>query len=84
MLTFSQYLVLDKDTWLEIRGVMMVFSMKLISTVTDLPPCEFPSFCQYLGYMFCGANVLFGPWISFEHYMTLVKYPTRKVSNCNI
>ncbi|XP_050314274.1 protein-serine O-palmitoleoyltransferase porcupine isoform X2 [Anthonomus grandis grandis] len=73
-----EYLLLDRKTWLEIRGIMMVFSMKLISLVTDLQPEQFPSFIEYLGYMFNSGNVLFGPWISFEHYTMLLKYPPKK------
>lgn len=76
---YSEYLLLDKDTWLEIRGIMMVFSMKLTSLLADLPGLNLPGFSAYFGYMFCPGNVLFGPWISFEHYMMQVNFPTRKV-----
>ncbi|XP_066152869.1 protein-serine O-palmitoleoyltransferase porcupine isoform X1 [Euwallacea fornicatus] len=73
-----QHVFLEKETWLEIRGIMMIFSMKLISTVADLPLQNFPNFIQYCGYMFCGGNVLFGPWISYEHYLMQAKFPTKK------
>ncbi|XP_066152870.1 protein-serine O-palmitoleoyltransferase porcupine isoform X2 [Euwallacea fornicatus] len=75
---YSQHVFLEKETWLEIRGIMMIFSMKLISTVADLPLQNFPNFIQYCGYMFCGGNVLFGPWISYEHYLMQAKFPTKK------
>ncbi|XP_030756106.1 protein-serine O-palmitoleoyltransferase porcupine [Sitophilus oryzae] len=73
-----EYILLDKEEWLEIRGIMMVFSMKLISLVTDQGMNDFPSFSEYCGYMFSNGNILFGPWISYENYMYQMKYPTRK------
>ncbi|KAF7267147.1 hypothetical protein GWI33_019638 [Rhynchophorus ferrugineus] len=73
-----EYILLEKETWLEIRGIMMVFSMKLISIITDIDLQNFPSFSQYCGYMFSGSNILFGPWITYDYYLFLIKYPTKK------
>ncbi|KAL1493059.1 hypothetical protein ABEB36_011198 [Hypothenemus hampei] len=70
-----EYMILDRTVWLEIRGIMMVFAMKLISIVSD---AEYPGFLQYNGYMFCCANILNGPWISYNHYLMQAKYPPEK------
>uniref|UniRef100_A0AAR5PWV8 Protein-serine O-palmitoleoyltransferase porcupine n=1 Tax=Dendroctonus ponderosae TaxID=77166 RepID=A0AAR5PWV8_DENPD len=78
LFVLCEYLLLEKETWLEIRGIMMVFSMKLTSLIADLPGPNLPGLSAYFGYMFCPGNILFGPWISFEHYMMQVNFPTRK------
>ncbi|CAG9760172.1 unnamed protein product [Ceutorhynchus assimilis] len=81
MSVLFEYVLLDKEISLEIRGVMMVFSMKFISLVADLPAPNLPSFPEYFGYVFCSGNILFGPWISFEQYMLQVNFPTQKNLN---
>lgn len=79
---FSQYFLLDSDIWQKIRGPIMIFSMKFISLADDIENgSNLPSFLQYFGYLFCGANILFGPWISYEHYKSLYLDTPKKVRN---
>ncbi|CAG9855426.1 unnamed protein product [Phyllotreta striolata] len=80
ILVLCEYFLMNAATWLEIRGLVMVFSMKLISLVDDMEKdiVQFPSFFNYFGYIFCGANVIFGPWISFDEYNLMYDKPTRK------
>ncbi|KAH1030042.1 hypothetical protein HUJ05_003180 [Dendroctonus ponderosae] len=47
----SEYLLLEKETWLEIRGIMMVFSMKLTSLIADLPGPNLPGLSAYFGFL---------------------------------
>ena len=48
----------------------------------DLPESEveimtgnLPTVLEYLGYVFCPGNCVFGPWIKYEEYLRLFKYP---------
>ncbi|XP_018566569.1 protein-serine O-palmitoleoyltransferase porcupine [Anoplophora glabripennis] len=79
-LVLCEYYLLEPSTWLEIRGIVMVFTMKLISLVDDMDKgvTSFPKFSRYFGYIFCGANIMFGPWISFQDYNVMYHHPTRK------
>ncbi|CAG9816446.1 unnamed protein product [Phaedon cochleariae] len=80
ILVLCEYFLLKSETWMEIRGVVMIFSMKLISLAEDAGKgvTIFPSCIQYFGYIFCGSNVMFGPWISFQEYTILYHNPTKK------
>ncbi|KAG5872959.1 hypothetical protein JTB14_022158 [Gonioctena quinquepunctata] len=80
LLVLCQYLLLEKDTWMEIRGIVMIFSMKLISLADDIDKgvTVFPTFPRYFGYIFCGSNIMFGPWISFQEYIVMYHHPTKK------
>lgn len=73
-----EYIILETETWLQIRGVMLIFSMKLICIASDIDSQKLPNFSEYCGYMFCCGNVLFGPWITFEHYILQARYPSKK------
>ncbi|CAH2007875.1 unnamed protein product [Acanthoscelides obtectus] len=75
-----QHKFLDQETWMEIRGIVMIFSMKMISLVDDIEreSIILPSFTNFFGYIFSSANILFGPWISFQDYMHLYRQPTKK------
>lgn len=80
VLVLCQYILLELDTWMEIRGIIMIFTMKLISLLDDIDNklTSHPSFIQYFGYMCCGSNIMFGPWISFTEYLLLFKIRTIK------
>nr|CAI5837985.1 unnamed protein product [Callosobruchus analis] len=75
-----QYKLLDQETWMEIRGIVMIFSMKMISLVDDIERGSLlsPSFMKFFGYTFSGANIVFGPWMSFNDYMLIYLHPTKK------
>nr|XP_023027677.1 protein-serine O-palmitoleoyltransferase porcupine [Leptinotarsa decemlineata] len=79
-LVLCEYILLETNTWMEIRGIVMIFSMKLISLVEDVEKgvIVFPSIVGYFGYFFCGANIMFGPWISFQDYLVLYHQNTKK------
>ncbi|KAJ8930865.1 hypothetical protein NQ314_016285 [Rhamnusium bicolor] len=79
-LVLCEYFLLEAETWLEIRGIIMVFTMKLISLAEDVDKgvTSFPTFFRYFGYIFCGANIMFGPWISFQEYIVLYHHPRQK------
>lgn len=80
ILVLCQYFLLKSETWMEIRGVIMVFSMKLISIAEDVERgvIKYPSYLKYYAYICCGANVMFGPWISFQEYEAMFHQPTKK------
>lgn len=79
-LVLCEYILLEGGTWLEVRGVIMVFTMKLISLAEDVDKklISLPTPSQYFGYVLCSSNVLFGPWMPFQDYVALLKYPTKK------
>ncbi|KAJ8941905.1 hypothetical protein NQ318_001760 [Aromia moschata] len=79
-LVLCEYLLLEPETWLEARGVVMIFAMKLISLADDIDNgiTSFPTASRYFGYIFCGANIMFGPWTSFQEYVVLYHRPTQK------
>lgn len=80
VLVLCQYILLELKTWMEIRGVIMIFTMKFISLVDDIDSFVIShlSCVQYFGYMCCGSNILFGPWICYKDYSLLLKTPTVK------
>lgn len=60
----------------------MILVMKLISLADDIEKCDnLPSVIEYFGYALCGANIMFGPWISFNDYLNLYQKPTKKAIN---
>ncbi|VEN59918.1 unnamed protein product [Callosobruchus maculatus] len=65
---------------MEIRGIVMIFSMKMISLVDDIERgfLLIPSFTEFFGYVFSGSNILFGPWMSFQDYILIYLQPTKK------
>ncbi|XP_060515808.1 protein-serine O-palmitoleoyltransferase porcupine [Cylas formicarius] len=80
VLVLFEYGVLDPEVWLSIRGVVMILTMKLISLANDVKTELFsiPSITEYFGYMFCGGNLLFGPWIKYKEYILLNQCHTVK------
>ncbi|CAH1103396.1 unnamed protein product [Psylliodes chrysocephalus] len=80
ILVLCEYFLMKTETWMEIRGLVMIFSMKLISLADDIDKdaIDFPNYFQYFGYIFSGANVMFGPWISFQDYILMYNQPTKK------
>lgn len=80
VLVLCQYYFLDSECWMEIRGPMMIFSMKLISISDDMQKFQMsiPTFTSYFGYIFSGANIMFGPWIPFSEYYMAFSKPTKK------
>lgn len=54
--------------------------MKILSLCFDMGigyQTTLPSFDQYLGYIFCPANLIFGPWIPFDVYCRLFEGQTQ-------
>jgi porcupine-like protein len=77
---FSEYYLIESQIWLQIRGIVMILVMKIISLADDIEHLNsMPSLIQYFGYTLSGANVLFGPWIPFNDYLNLYKNPHKKV-----
>lgn len=66
--------------WLEIRGVIMVLVMKALSLSHDYDRSKYlPPLLEFLGYVCCPANCMFGPWISFAEYCSIFRRPNKKV-----
>lgn len=60
---------IDQEDWISCRGTFMIATMKLLSLSRDLHSIlENFNITSYFGYMFCPANIIFGPWISFKEY----------------
>lgn len=58
--------------WHKVRSVVMTMAMKTISIAIDkVDSIDLPNVYSYMGYTFCGATCLFGPWISFKDYVSL-------------
>ncbi|KAJ8980574.1 hypothetical protein NQ317_018701 [Molorchus minor] len=79
-LVLCEYFLLEEEIWMEIRGIIMIFVMKIISLAEDIDReiTDFPTVFQYFGYTFSGCNIMFGPWISFQEYIFLYKHPSQK------
>ncbi|EFA11115.1 protein-serine O-palmitoleoyltransferase porcupine [Tribolium castaneum] len=79
LLVLCEYYLIEAEVWLQIRGIVMVLVMKVLSLADDINKLDaMPGFIQYFGYTLCGANVMFGPWISFSDYLNFYKKPTKK------
>ncbi|RZC38910.1 protein-cysteine N-palmitoyltransferase porcupine [Asbolus verrucosus] len=77
---YREYYLIEPYIWLQIRGIVMVLVMKIISLADDIEKSNsMPNIVEYFGYTLCGANVMFGPWISFNDYLNLYKKPPKKV-----
>lgn len=58
----------------------MIFVMKILHLVDEtLEKGKRPQFLQYFGYTLCGANILFGPWCTYQDYHNLHSDPKKKV-----
>lgn len=62
--------VTDPATIHEVRGVQMIYLMKLISLTFDdyRPLATFEGITEYFAYVLLPANSIFGPWISLTQY----------------
>ncbi|XP_014203732.1 protein-serine O-palmitoleoyltransferase porcupine [Copidosoma floridanum] len=73
LILYCEIFMKPKD-WHKVRGVMMIAIMKASSIANDMTELEGPvNLCEYIGYMLCSVNLLFGPWTSFESYVNLYK-----------
>ncbi|XP_071499067.1 protein-serine O-palmitoleoyltransferase porcupine-like [Diadema antillarum] len=66
----------DPRDWHRIRGAQMILVMKVISLGFDLDHGVVPAMIglqEYLGYTFCVGTVLFGPWVSFNSYKSMLQ-----------
>lgn len=71
---------MKKEVFLRIRGVLMILVMKILHLMDETwEKGGYPSLLQYFGYSFCGANILFGPWITYQEYRGLHSDPKKKV-----
>jgi hypothetical protein len=62
------------ESWEQVRGIQMIMVLKILSVSSDASTRQLkspPPFVDYLGYIFCPANVAFGPWVPFSVYMRL-------------
>jgi len=60
----------------------MIMVLKILSVCSDVSTKQLktpPPFVDYLGYIFCPANMAFGPWIPISVYMRLFE-PKKLVS----
>lgn len=64
-----------------ISGAQIMLSMKVIGLGFDISSgvISLPSFTDYMAYIFCAGNVIFGPWISFLDFKSI--YSTN-ISKC--
>lgn len=55
--------------------------MKMVSLADVVQKTDkTPNIIEYFGYTLCGANVMLGPWVSFDVYLNYVeKKPEKKV-----
>ncbi|XP_071054678.1 protein-serine O-palmitoleoyltransferase porcupine-like [Onthophagus taurus] len=57
------------SNWQECRVIMVIMAMKTISISIDDYSLKRVSYKEFLGYLFCPASVVFGPWMSHDAYM---------------
>lgn len=78
-LIFGESFVQNSELWHQIRGILLLLAMKVISISFDIDnkSIKFPSILSYLSYcMHCGT-LLFGPWISYEDFCSSITHPKR-------
>lgn len=72
----GEYFSDNPKHWHQIRGMVLMLSMKIISIAFD---CDrgvlksLPNPITYFGYMFHQGTLLFGPWISIVNYKNSVE-----------
>lgn len=74
---YSEYFM-DRESWQKIRGAEMLVVMKVISLGFDVDHgsvTQLPSVFEYAGYVLCVGTSVFGPWVSFQDYVTIYKNP---------
>lgn len=77
-----ELLVVREAEWHQIRGAQMMLAMKLISLAFDLDSGavrELPGIWDYAGYVLHVGSVIFGPWISYQDYATLLNAPEERI-----
>lgn len=78
-LVVNEYRFIKTEVFMEIRGILMIFVMKIFSLVDESNiKNAFINPISYFGYIACGANILFGPWISYESYKALYNKKRKK------
>lgn len=77
---FSEF-TMPPVVWHKVRSVVMTMAMKTISTAIDKTNRnDLPTVYTYMGYTFCGATCLFGPWMSLKDYLS-IRYINNKVKS---
>lgn len=77
-----ELLVVKEAEWHQIRGAQMMLAMKLISLAFDLDSGvvrELPGMWNYAGYALHVGSVIFGPWIGYQDYATLLHSPEERL-----
>lgn len=70
-LLLCEIYVLNPKMWQQIRGIQMIAAMKVISVAIELDRNIYNNILnpvEYGGYIFCPANCILGPWMSFQSY----------------
>lgn len=77
---YSEFYFPYAQKWLEIRGVIMILVMKALSLSHDYDNSRYlPPLSEFLGYVCCPANCMFGPWVSFAEYCSIFRRSHKKV-----
>ncbi|XP_074646546.1 protein-serine O-palmitoleoyltransferase porcupine-like [Tubulanus polymorphus] len=82
-LLVCELFVVSSADWHRIRGAQMILAMKVISIGFDVDRgvlIKVPGISEFVGYAFNVGTVIFGPWISFLDYMTILQLRERKMS----
>lgn len=78
---FREFLEADVKKWHQIRGGLLITTMKLISLAFDVETNRVngkftsnikyskPGFLETFGYLLSPANCVMGPWVSFNDYL---------------
>ncbi|ESO88895.1 hypothetical protein LOTGIDRAFT_234449 [Lottia gigantea] len=73
-----ELILVDSKVWHSMRGAQMILSMKLISVSFDLSSNQIsylPGLLEFYGYCLHVGSVIFGPWFSFQDYITVIQQP---------
>ncbi|XP_037925830.1 protein-serine O-palmitoleoyltransferase porcupine isoform X2 [Hermetia illucens] len=89
VLTLYEIFEWNPVVWRQIRGVQMVATMKVVSLSFDVDAgilwttdgnsdagvksISKPDILSYLGYMFCPANCVLGPWVRYSEYISVAR-----------
>jgi porcupine-like protein len=67
----SELIEWDTSIWHHLRGSALIISMKAISIAFDVSSKKLPTLppvFEYFGYQLCPANLVLGPFVSFNSY----------------
>lgn len=83
ILIFSEHNFPDPEVWLQLKGIFMVATIKVIMLAFDLSHSKMPvpSILAYAGYLSSPATVLFGPPLSYKEYIFIKEIQYDLVSN---